>query len=401
MTNDREFDVVLLGATGFTGHLAAKYLARYSAIHAMGERPIRFAIAGRSQAKLATIANELEQMMGSAKPPATIIAQNDDVRSLEAMAARTTALITTVGPYATVGDNVVAACVAQKTHYADITGEPEFVQRMSDRYSGAAKDAGVKIVNCCGFDCIPHDLGVQYLVESLSPISSLSVEGFVSANAGVSGGTFRSALNAMANLESSNKATRALYSGGDGSRDIRGKAKARYDFSLGGWAIPLPTIDAAMVLRSAQALPEYGAHFRYGQYMLVKRTASAVGTGALLAGLMAMSQTKITRDWLESRLPAGTGPSEKKRAKSWFQCQYIGESQDGPRKRRGKVTVRGGDPGYDETSKMIAQTGLCLAFDQGKTGDHFGVITTAVALGKTLRDRLHREGLTFEYQEIS
>ncbi len=398
MTNDREFDVVLLGATGFTGHLAARYMAQYIAIHATKDKPIRFAIAGRSQAKLATILSEIEPLMGHL--PGVIVAQNDDVRSIEAMCARTRAVVTTVGPYNLVGDNVVAGCVAQKTHYADITGEPEFVQRMIARFDGPARDAGVKIVNCCGFDCIPHDLGVQHLVQELAPVSSLSVEGFVSANAGLSGGTLQSALNAMANMKSSNTATRALTADGDSSRDIRGKAKARYDSGLGGWALPLPTIDAAIVLRSAQTLKEYGAQFRYGQYMLIKSTPAALGVLGAVSAMFALSQTKLTREWAARQLPAGTGPSEKKRAKSWFECQYIGTSQDGPRTRRGKVTVRGGDPGYTETSKMLSQTGLCLAFDQEHTSERYGVLTTAVALGKALRDRLHREHMTFEYTEL-
>jgi short subunit dehydrogenase-like uncharacterized protein len=402
MTNEREFDLVLLGATGFTGGLAARYLARHAAAHndsASTAKPLRFAIAGRSQHKLDKVIAELAPLLGGTLAPATIVADNDELASLRAMCARTRVVITTVGPFNTVGDNVVAACVAEKTHYADITGEPEFVRRMISRHDDEARAAGVKVVPCCGFDCIPHDLGVQHVIEMLGPADSFEVEGFVSANAGISGGTLQSALNAMAQLGSTNEAARALHHDGPTDRDIHGQVRARYDRELGGWALPLPTIDAAVVLRSAHTLRAYGERFRYGQYMLIKRTAAAVGVMGAVGTMALLAQTKPTREWLASKLPAGTGPSEKRRSKSWFECQYVATAKGPQGTRRGKVTVRGGDPGYDETAKMLSQTGLCLAFDQHKLSEYTGVLTPAVALGAVLRERLHREQMTFEFKE--
>ena len=189
MTQDRTYDIVAFGATGFTGKLVAQYLAA-------SEESFRWAIAGRSADKLAAVKDEL----GLSDEVGVIEADSGDPASLAAMAEQTRVVLTTVGPFQKYGEPVVAACVASGTDYVDITGEPEFVNDLIRRHDEPARDAGVHIVNCCGFDSIPHDLGAYMMVQELHKLSNGSpvrLEGFVSASGKFSGGTWQSAVNAM------------------------------------------------------------------------------------------------------------------------------------------------------------------------------------------------------------
>jgi short subunit dehydrogenase-like uncharacterized protein len=265
---------------------------------------------------------------------------------------------------------------------------------MLDRYDGPARAASVRVVNCCGFDSVPHDLGVQMLVEALAPTGPLSVRGYVRANAAMSGGTWQSALGAMANMraQSARDAMRGPARDQDGRRVSSLSLRPNYVRELGAWALPMPTIDPVIVLRSARALAAYGPEFRYGHFALVRRAPTAAALVLGVGAVSALAQWERSRAWLSSKLPSGEGPSEQKRARSSFECTFIGESQG----RTRTVIVRGGDPGYSETAKMAGESALCLALDAPALPPTYGVLTTAVAMGSKLRARIERQGITFE-----
>jgi short subunit dehydrogenase-like uncharacterized protein len=378
---EREYDVVLFGATGFTGALTAEYLAQHSGAE------LRWALAGRNRAKLEALAERL----GVDVP--LLHADVTDDASLRSVAEAARVVITTVGPYVTYGEPLVAACAAAGTDYVDLTGEPEFVDRMYVRHHAEAAKSGARIVHACGFDSIPHDLGVLFTVEQLPEGVPLNVRGFVRAGGKPSGGTFHSAMTAFTRVRQTQQAhkERRAAEGRENGRRVRLVAKPHRE--LGYWAVPLPTIDPQVVARSARALERYGPDFTYGHYAGVKRLPIAVGGAAGVASLFAAAQVPPVRKLLLGRLSPGDGPSQDERAKGWFKVRFVGEGGG----KRVVTMVSGGDPGYTATSQMLAESALCLAEDD--LPETSGQVTTAVAMGDKLIARLQRTGIAFEVLE--
>jgi short subunit dehydrogenase-like uncharacterized protein len=385
MTIKRELDVVAFGATGFTGQLVAQYLATHT------DGDLRWAIAGRDEAKLTSLRERIARVAPDAPAPVVICADVGDDASLAAMASRTKVVLSTVGPFDRYGEPVVAACVDAGTHYCDITGEPAFVDRMIARYDERARQREVKIVHCCGFDSIPHDLGALMVVRELPSNQPITLEGFVRSNGSFSGGTWTSAVDAMARLR--NKPSKKASGRDDGRRARVLKRGVHYEPEIGAWACPLPTIDPAIVVRSARALPEYGPDFQYGHYVRVKSLAKIAAGAVVVGGVVAMAQLEPTRKLLYRFRQPGEGPDEETRARGWFEVRFIGRA--GKKVVRGRVA--GGEPGYSETAKMLSESGLCLARDEGTAAA--GVVTTAEAMGMRLVERLRRAGMTFEIDE--
>ncbi|HSN98603.1 MAG TPA: saccharopine dehydrogenase NADP-binding domain-containing protein [Candidatus Nanopelagicales bacterium] len=384
--SDREYDVIVFGATGFTGRLVAEHLARRAA-----SPGFRWAIAGRSADKLAHVKSELE----APGEVGIIEADAGDPASLARMAQRTRVVLSTVGPYARHGEPVVAACVQEGADYVDITGEPDFVDLCLARYHGPARDKGLRLVNCCGFDSVPHDLGALFTVERLPSGEPIVLEAFVRAHGTFSGGTWQSAINAFSEARHRG----ALFpepppAGGD--RRVRlQKPRIRYDRALRAWVCSLPTIDPQIVLRSAAALDVYGPDFSYGHYAQVRSGARLAGGIAGIGAIAALAQLGPTRDLLRRVRPAGEGPSPEERARHWFQVTFRGQASS----RQVVTRVSGGDPGYSETSKMVAESALCLALDRERLPDRTGVLTPAVAMGDLLINRLQQVGIRFELLE--
>jgi short subunit dehydrogenase-like uncharacterized protein len=386
MQSPREHDIVLFGGTGFTGALTAEYLA------ANAPASTRWALAGRNQAKL----EALRERLGVDVP--LLKADVTDAKSIADVAASTRVVITTVGPYVEYGEPLVAACAEHGTDYTDLTGEPEFVDRMYVRYHAQAEKSGARLVHACGFDSIPHDLGTRFTVEQLPEGVPLKVRGFVEIGARPSGGTFASALTgfsrARQNIEAARERKRAEQR--DGARIVRGeRGHPHHESDIGAWVLPFPSIDPQIILRSARALERYGPEFTYSHYIAVKGLPQAVALPLGAAGLFALAQLPPARNWLLSKLPAGSGPSEDRRARSWFRVRFHGEGGG----RRVVCEVKGGDPGYSETSKMLAEAGLCLAGDE--LPQTAGQVTTAQAMGAALTERLKRAGIGFEVVESS
>jgi short subunit dehydrogenase-like uncharacterized protein len=308
------------------------------------------------------------------------------------VARRARVVVSTVGPYVQHGEPLVAACAEAGTDYVDLTGEPEFVDRMYVAHHQRAVSTGARIVHACGFDCVPNDLGVLFTVRHLPADVPVRVRGMVRTNAGLSGGTLASALGAFSRARHTKQAhaERRRAEPRVNGRRVRTAAKApHYDKQAGYWLVPLPTLDPFVVRRSAAALERYGPDFSYAHYAAAERLPSVVVGGAAVGLLFAGAQVPPVREFLLGRLPSGHGPSEERRAASYFSCRFIGEAGG----RTVFAEVRGGDPGYTETSKMLAESALSLAFDDNP--ETAGQVTTAVAMGDNLIDRLVRAGITF------
>jgi short subunit dehydrogenase-like uncharacterized protein len=376
---------VLFGATGFTGGLTAEYLAGHTGA-------TRWALAGRNRAKLEAVRDRL----GVDVP--LLIADVTAEESVRRVAESARVVITTVGPYIHYGEPVVAACAAAGTDYVDLTGEPEFVDRMWLRYQDQAQRTGARLVHSCGFDSIPYDLGALYTVQQLPENAAIRLEGFVRVGGTFSGGTYHSAVHILGRLRQARSAAaerRRLEPRPPGRR-IRGSTPPpHHDDTAGGWVLPVPTIDPITVLRSARALDRYGPDFTYAHYLVAKRWPALAGLVGGAAGVTALAQLPPTRDLLLKLRDPGEGPSSEQRAKGWFKVRFKGET-DG----RSLITeVTGGDPCYGETSKMVAESALCLAHDD--LPDRAGQVTPAVAMGQALIDRLTRAGIGFQTTETS
>lgn len=380
----RDFDVVVYGATGFTGRLVARYLART-------QPALRWALAGRSLKKLEALRDALAAEYPAMASLPLVVAQGESPDSMRSMAARTRVLLTTVGPYATLGAPALAAALEGRCDYVDITGEPNFVRQSIVENHAKAEAAGLRIVHCAGFDSIPHDVGVYETVKALQGASEITVNGYVRAQGAPSGGTWQSALDAMTKMRSRADARLPLLA--HPGRTLRSHAPSLgYNNALGGWSFPLPTIDGQIVLRSASALPVYGTEFSYAHHGLTRSAPLLLG-GALGLGALALAaQVGPARRWLQSLRRSGDGPSEATRAKSWFRCVFQGEAGG----RRVVTTVSGGDPGYDETAKMLAETALGLALDGDALPARYGVLTPVAALGDVLVTRLRHSGIRIE-----
>lgn len=378
----RPYDVVLFGATGFVGALTAEHLAAHA------PEGLRWAIAGRSEERLRTLR---ERLPGGASV-GVLRADVTDPASLRELARHTRVLATTVGPYVTYGEELVAACADSGTDYLDLSGEPEFVDLVYVRHDARARETGARLVHACGFDSVPHDLGVYFTVQQLPEGVPLTVDGFVRADAAFSGGTFASALNQFARPMRMRAAARDRARHEPrllGRRASTPTGTPRFAGEVGAWVLPLPTIDPQIVRRSARALERYGPDFRYRHYAAVRHLSVAVGGVAAVGAVMAAAQLPPARRWLSDRLQPGQGPSAEKRARSWFSVRFVGEGGG----RRVLTEVAGGDPGYGETAKMFAESALSLALDD--LPPTAGQVTTAVALGDALITRLRRAGLTF------
>jgi short subunit dehydrogenase-like uncharacterized protein len=400
----RDLDVLLLGATGFTGRLVAAELAARTA----GTR-LRWGVAGRDPVRLAALAGALPGA------PEAVVVDVRDPTALAAAVARTRVVATTVGPYARLGLPVARACAAAGTQYADITGEPAFVRTLEREVDATARATGATMVVCCGFDAVPHDLGVQLAVAQLPDGADVVARGYVRARGRPSGGTARTALDAVAGHrrdedhgEDTDDAVGAT--GGAGASAARGpdvRPVARLVLGthrperLGGWAVPLPTVDPLIVRRSARVLPGYGATFAYGHFAHVRRTTTLLGAGAGLGAAALAARTRPGRAVLERLIPGeGEGPDDAARAAGRFTVLILatGHGARAEDDVRVVVRVRGGDPGYGETSRMLAEAALTLASDERP--DAVGVVTPAIGLGVPYRRRLEASGLTFEVVEV-
>ena len=383
---DRQFDIVLYGASGFTGKLVAAYLNE-------AHPDVTWAIAGRNRQKLDALRRELNR---SELP--IVIADSADPASLAAMAASTKTLISTVGPYAKFGTPVLEACAQEGTHYCDLTGEAQWMAEVYERIEPIAKASGARLVHCCGFDSIPSDLSVFFLQKQFKErfgTYATHVTGRMGrAAGGVSGGTVAS-LMYVAEQASKDPVIKerimdpyALYPAGlQKGLDGPDQAGIAWDDNFESWTGPfvMAAINTKVVRRShALAGLPYGADFGYDESQLCSSRAKAILSAGGLGTVMAGTFFSPTRALLKKLLPdPGEGPNKETRDRGFF--EFWAHGSDGENSLRVKVTGQR-DPGYGATSRMLAQAGLCLTQDELAVGG--GIWTPASALGDALLARL-------------
>ncbi|MBY8883416.1 saccharopine dehydrogenase NADP-binding domain-containing protein [Streptomyces sp. PTM05] len=386
MGTSRPYDIVLFGATGFTGGLTAEYLARHA------PEGCRWALAGRDPAKLERVRERLAALDPACASLPLLTAEVAQADTLRDFAARTRVVISTVGPYLRYGEPLVAACAEVGTDYVDLTGEPEFVDLMYLKHHRAAVASGARIVHSCGFDSLPYDLGALLTVRQLPSDAPVFVEGFVRAAGTVSGGTVASALMAVSRPLAMVRAARHRRAAEPTPAGRRSRAVLRgprWSADARAWTLPMPTIDPMVVTRSATALDDYGPDFRYAHNAAVKWLPVALVGGVGVVAALAAAQLPPVRRALEHTRKPGEGPDERRRAKGWFTVRFAGRSG----KERVWTEVSGGDPGYGATSLMLAESALSLAFDDLPVTA--GQLTPAAAMGTALIDRLTAAGMRF------
>ena len=382
----RDFDIIVYGATGFTGRLVAEYL--HQAYPGRG----RWAMAGRSADKLA----EVRDLIGAPADLPLVVADADNPRSLKAMVERTAVVLTTVGPYQLYGSALVSASVAAGTAYVDLCGEPAWMRHMIDAHHEEAKRTGARIVFSCGFDSIPFDLGVLTLQEAAKARfggPAPRVKGRVrKMQGGFSGGTaasLKATLAAAAKEPSLFKllaSSFALTPGFTGPHQPTGLIP-EYDSALGAWVAPfvMAPINTKNVHRTNFLLGHpYGEDFRYDE-MTVAPGLGELGKAA------AEAIAKINPFSGDKGPKPGEGPSKEARDTGFYDLLFIGEMPGG--ERIDAVVTGDRDPGYGSTSKMIAEAALCLVEDVEGDG---GIWTPGALMGVPLRERLRaKAGLTF------
>lgn len=400
-TGTREFDLVLFGATGFTGRLVAEYLVK--------KRPaLRWALAGRSLGKLERVREELSALEPSAKQLPLVAADSMDRAAMDGLARRTRVVCTTVGPYALYGSALLGACAEQGTDYCDLTGEPHWVREMIDAHQARAAETGARIVPSCGFDSIPSDLGVLLLHEQLAARGGRLAEAHFRVRrmkGGASGGTIASGLH-MAERMSDPQVRRVLddpYSlNPEGAPGVAGQEdwlRPRRDAETGRWLAPffMAAVNTRVVRRSNALLGyAYGREFRYDEAVDVGRglggmaRAAATSAGMALSGAVAFAPV---RKLAQRFLPApGEGPSREERETGSFDIELLGVGTAGERVRA-RVGAKQ-DPGYGATSWMLGESALCLAEDA--LPERGGLLTPASCMGMKLVERLRAAGMTFQ-----
>ncbi len=404
MSASREFDLIIWGATGFTGRLVAEYLYDYYGTDSL----LKWAMAGRSQEKLEKVRAEV----ADEKVP-LIVADSHDAASLDAMTKRAKVICTTVGPYGKYGAKLVAACVNNQTHYCDLAGEVPWMREMIDTHYEAAKANGTKIVHCCGFDSIPSDMGVffvqqQAMQQTGSPAQQIQMR--VKAMKGeMSGGTYASLNDSLEKAEQNKQLYKVLinpYSlnpeGEQDGPDKRDLQTVVYDKAAKSWIFPfiMAGINTKVVRRSNALLGyPYGKEFQYDEAMMsgdgLRGRARANAMLGMLGVFMLAKPGTVAKKLTDRVLPKpGEGPNKAKREAGFYNLRFY-TTLAGGSKAIGKVTGDM-DPGYGSTSKMLAECGVCLAKDD--TPDVAGVLTPSVAMGDALLKRLQdNAGLTFSY----
>ena len=399
MKNKRDFDLIIWGATGFTGNLVCDYINKN-----YNERELRWAIAGRNKKKILKLQQKLK-----IDDSRTIIADSSDKDSLVKMVKKSKVVCTTVGPYAKYGTNLVEACIEGETNYCDITGETQWIRRIIDRFHTKAKEKNIKIINSCGFDSIPSDMGVFYsqkiMLEKTGKYASTINMRVAGAKGGISGGTYNSLSNVLEEALIDKEVRKTLTNPyglnpidkqfGPDKSDLR---KVIFDTVSKSWIAPfvMAGINTKIVRRS-HALMDfmYGKNFAYDE-----ATLTGKGIAGQIRGYMSLipiflatrKKGSIIKKIVDFILPkSGEGPSEKTRINGYYNLRFYLTLD----KMTYVSKVLGDmDPGYGSTSKMLAESAICLALD--KIPETYGILTPSVALGDSLLKRLEENaGLTF------
>ena len=420
-TETAPFDLVVFGATSFVGQILTTYLTQYFADQGTSGEQIRWAIAGRSQSKL----DALKQKLGAAaKDLTTIIADVNDSQAIKALCEKTRVVVSTVGPYALYGEAMIQACVETGTDYCDLTGETQWIKKMLDRYQSQAEQTGARIVNCCGFDSVPSDMGVYFLQQQAQrhwQTAATQVKMRVKKlKGGASGGTVASMINIIQEAAADPVLRKQLanpYLLAPKNHGFQKKQHyvktAEFDADFNAWIAPfvMSAINERIVHRSnALANNAYGDQFSYNEAMLMgqgfrgrtKAYALVAGLGAFMLGAVSKPISKVMERYM---LPKpGEGPTPEQQLSGYFDIRFMGKSDDG---KVIQIKVTGDrDPGYGSTGKMLGQAALSLVLDHHqngeKTGRSGGFWTPATMFDQRYIDRLEQyAGINFELISVS
>jgi short subunit dehydrogenase-like uncharacterized protein len=391
MKSAKEFDLVVYGATGFTGRLVAEYLVKQYA----NDTSLRWAMAGRSEQKLAQVRDEI----GAPTDTPLVVADSNDANSMKGMLARTKLVLTTVGPYQLYGSDLVEMCANSGVDYVDLCGEPVWMREMIDAHAQAAQKSGARIVFSCGFDSIPFDLGVyhlQGLAKKQLGHTVSRVKGRVRKMRGTfSGGTAASLKATLIAAKQDSIKMQLLLNpfsltpGFQGAEQPHGN-KPYYDKDLGSWVTSfiMAAINTRNVHRSNYLLDyAYGRDFVYDEMLMTGPGEKGEAIANAVASDKSMSGDKGPKP--------GEGPSKEEREAGFYDALFVGIDENG---KQIKVSVSGElDPGYGSTSRMITESAICLVKDAQDTQG--GIWTTAPAMGDKLIKRLtENAGLTFKQE---
>ena len=404
--SDKEFDIVIFGATSFVGQILCRYL-----ISENTEPDLKWAISGRSQLKL----RELKSSLGEAAQAVPIfIADSFDEVALSNLCSRTELIISTVGPYALYGDTLVKVCTQSGTDYCDLTGEPQWIKRMISLYEDDAKASGSRIVNCCGFDSIPSDIGVKFLQQEAYKKFGTKCDKVrlrvKAIRGGPSGGTIASGINTLTSLDKDSDLQRefrdpySLCPLGHRNMVRQDEISVAYDNEFKSWVGPfiMAAINTRVVLRSNALIePSYAVQFKYDEGFLTGDGVAGRKRAKRLVRLSKVSMWLISISLVRSCLTRyvfprpGEGPSLDDQNSGFFDFRFLGRTQHGDEIR---VKVAGDkDPGYGSTAKMLAQAGISLLRDVGKKEVSGGFWTPAAVFNDDFTHRLiMNAGLSFE-----
>ena len=389
----KDIDIIIYGATGFTGKLCVKYFQSL-------DTSVTWAMAGRNLIKLEKVAKENQTNVE------ILIADSDDEKALDNLTSRARVILSTTGPFHRYGSKLVASCIKNHTHYVDITGENFWVKGLIEKHHKEASAKGIRIIPSCGFDSIPSDLGTFFAAKALSqPIKR--IESFHSYQGGASGGTLETMFS-MGELDLGDDLTDPFLLNPEDSYSNKQKqlSSDRVGIAkkpeINAWSGPFIMATAnTRVVRRTEALlalrqESYGADFTYQEYAFHKSWFSAVKS-LVLTGLSVLVLLSPLKRLVKPFLPKpGEGPSESVQENGWFDCKYIVETEEGTKKvfnMSGK-----GDPGYKVTSKLVSECALCLIEDLERLPggpEYGGILTSAAGLGSPLITRLKKAGISF------
>ena len=401
--NDQKYDIIIFGATSFVGQIMTRYIKQK-----FNDNSLSWAIAGRSKEKLKKLTKEI-----NASEIETIVADANDENAINAMCNRAKVVVSTVGPYALYGSTLVKVCAETGTHYCDLTGEPQWIRKMQDKYEKLAKKNGAWIVNCCGFDSIPSDLGVHFLQQKALKKTGQNCNKInmrvLKMKGGASGGTIASVINLIKEASRDSKLRKELknaYSLCPPSHKFtlfQSNIKVSYDEEYKSWIAPfiMAAINSRVIHRSnALSGNSYGTDFLYEEAVLIgkgkigkwKAHFVNIGLAMVMAGLIIPPTRWLLQKFI---LPKpGQGPSKEEQLSGEYELLFTGTTPNG---NKVKCRITGDqDPGYGSTAKMLAQSAICLAKDVPKNTKG-GFWTPATIMGDKLTKRLiTHAGLDFE-----
>jgi len=368
----KKYDLVIFGATGFTGKLICDYLFNHEE-----SKNINIALAARNKKKLSAVANKFNHIN-----PDVLVVDSFDHESIDQMTQSAKLIITVVGPYSLYGEYLVDSCIKNSTHYLDLTGEPGFVFNIRKKYIN--NNIKSLIINSCGLESIIPDVGTLFTVNKMNS-SKKDVTYYLKSNGQISGGTWASLINAIYSgkpiIEKQKKST-----------NHKKNKKIFYNKEFKSWAVLFPVIDKYIVNQTGKKMNQYGNNFSFNEYILLKPLWAVIFLIMGLSFIGLCARLNIFKKLFLSLKPSGSGPNEIQRNKHWFQAIFVGKGQD----ERITTKLSGGDPGYGETAKFISEMALCILNQFEQLNKKAGIRTPVECTGDLMISRLKNAGITFE-----